>query len=320
MKKVIAIIAATALAVGSVWTYSVFGEDVNLSYDFENGNLPGWYALYGNADQTIEEEENGNKYLKISYNGEENRGRDYYDVKVKDIYLSGIVQIDYDIMYTENETEKNGDMQVKHRTGPGKSETTFIARVGKNMKYFRLNEQNGMYGPVRDLNGEVLEIVPGHWYSMKFILDLKQDRQILYVFDRDSGEILSYGSWKNTITPDITPNMITFSSGTDMCLDNVRIYKTSCDSGRILGAPYLSSGTQTKYYYMGTTEYGDITAPKDIPVTWSLEMPISGVTVDSETGTVTVSDNPEPGPVVLMSEQAAEDEIITTRHLIYISK
>lgn len=49
------------------------------------------------------------------------------------------------------------------------------------------------------------------------------------MFDRDTKELLSYSEYSATISGNKNVNMITFSSGTDMCLDNVRIYNTSCE-------------------------------------------------------------------------------------------
>ena len=77
---------------------------VNVSWDFEDGKLPSWTAIYDNANMSIESEDNGNKYLKLSYNGKANRDRKYYDVKVTDVNSKGILQADYDIMYSNTDT------------------------------------------------------------------------------------------------------------------------------------------------------------------------------------------------------------------------
>lgn len=321
MKKLIVIISAAVLVAGSIWTYSAFGEAVNISYDFENGSYSGWEALYGNANKSIETETDGNKFLRLSYNGKANRGREYYDVKVQDMYdPNGMLQIDYDVMYPENETGKNGEMQVKYRTGPGSSESTFVARVGKNMKYFRLNNSDGGYDAVKNIEGETLEIEPGNWYSVRFILDLDNNKQILYILDRDKHELLSYGTWSNTITADTTPNMVTFSSGTDMCLDNVKIYNTSSDGGCIFGEPYLSSSSEKQYFMLGLTEYGNETVLMNFPVVWSLDTQLNGVSIDSSTGKVTVGDNPEPGPIIIKAEQITDEKTISTKQIVYVAK
>ena len=63
------------LAAVMIYIYTMTASAIYLSYNFESGVVPSWTPLYENAEKTIEEEENGNKYLKLSYNGEENRGR-----------------------------------------------------------------------------------------------------------------------------------------------------------------------------------------------------------------------------------------------------
>ena len=65
------------------------------------------------CEYVIESEDNGNKYLKLSYNGKANRDRKYYDVKVTDVNSKGILQADYDIMYSNTDTEKDGEIQFR---------------------------------------------------------------------------------------------------------------------------------------------------------------------------------------------------------------
>ena len=320
MKKIMATAAALAIIACGVCMYSVFGAAVNISYDFENDSLQGWSAIYGNADMTIESESNGNKFLRLSYNGEANRDREYYDVKAADINTEGILQVDYDVMYPEIETEKNGEMQVKYCVGPGSAETTFIARVGKNMGYFRLNNDSGKFDAVKDISGHTLGIEAGHWYSVKLIVDLDNNRQILHIYDRDTQELLSYGEWKKTISSGQKPNMIAFSSEMDMCIDNVAIYNSSCESAYILGEPYVSSATKNKYFMIGVTEDGSITAVPEGTLSWSLETEHEGVSADPPTGRIIVGSNPEPGPVIFKAENVTDEGIISAKQIVYVSK
>lgn len=316
MKKLKIGIAFAAIATAAVCIYSTFASAINVEWDFENGNLPAWTALYSNANMEIENEGNGNKYLKLSYNEKANRGRQYYDVKVTEVSAQGVLQADYDVMYSEIDSEKNGDIQFKNRTGPGSAETTMVARVGKNKKYFRVHNENGGYSAIKGLDGDTLQIEPGHWYSVKIIVDFNNCTQSTYIFDRDSGALLSYSEPTPTIDNSKKINMITFSSGTDMCLDNVKIYNPSYERGYIYGEPYISSATKNKYYLLGQNGDGSFTALPEGNVEWSLETPRNGVSVDSSTGRIIVGSQPEPGPIVIKAEKAG----ITARYIVDVSK
>lgn len=48
-----------------------------------------------------------------------------------------IIQAQYDVKYSEIETERNGEIQFKYRTGPGSSETNVVARLTQNYGYFQ---------------------------------------------------------------------------------------------------------------------------------------------------------------------------------------
>ena len=303
MKKLIIGIVVAAIATTALCLYSTFALAVNVSWDFEDGIAPSWDALYNNADMKIEREDDGNRYLRLSYNGAANRGRKYYDVKVSNVTAEGVLQADYDIMYSQIDTAKDGDIQFKYRTGPGSSDTTMLARVGKTNDYFRVHNETGDFSAIKDLNGRTLQIEPGHWYSIKIIVDFDNCKQSVYVFDRDTQELLSYSEPTGTIDNSKKINMITFSSGTDMCLDNVKIYNISCEKGYIYGSPYVSSGTKNKYYLLGQSSDGSFTALPSGTVEWTLETPRTGVSVESSTGRIIVDSKPEPGPVVLRAEK-----------------
>ena len=115
-------------------------------------------------------------------------------------------------------------------------------------------------------------------------------------------------------------NMITFSSGTDMCLDNVRIYNTSCEKGYIYGSPYISSATKNKYYLLGQSSDGSFTAMPEGETSWTLETPRAGVSVDSGTARIIVGSQPEPGPVILKAEKTTKDGTISERYIVNVSK
>ena len=66
MRKIKICVAVTLIAVIAIGIYTTMVSAVNVSWDFEDGKLPSWTAIYDNANMSIESEDNGNKYLKLS--------------------------------------------------------------------------------------------------------------------------------------------------------------------------------------------------------------------------------------------------------------
>ncbi len=320
MKRIRIGIAVAIMGMIGIGIYANMVSAVNVSWDFEDEHKPSWTAIYENADMSIETEDDGNHYLKLSYNGNENRGRKYYDVKVTDINTKGVIQADYDIMYSNTDTEKDGEIQFKNRSGPGISETTMVSRLGKNMGYFRTHNESGKLIAVKDIADRTLEIEEGKWYSVKFIVDLDNGKQSIIILDRDSGELLSNCEYADTIDTGKNINMITFSSGTDMCLDNVKIYNSKAEKGYIYGSPYISAASKNKYHLLGQNSDGSLTALPVGDTTWSLEMERDGISVDSPTARIIVGSQPEPGPVILKAERSTNEGIIEEKYIVNVSK
>lgn len=320
MKKVRVGILVISIISAAIVIYTTMVSAVNVSWDFEDEDVSSWEPIYGNANMEIETEDNGNKYLRLSYNGNENRQRKYYDVKVTDVYSEGIIQADYDVMYPNITTEKDGEIQFKYYKGPGSSETTMVSRLGKNMGYFRTHNEEGKLVAVKDIANKTLEIEEGHWYSVKLIVDLDNGKQSIIIFDRDSKELLSYCEYTSTINNETYMNMITFSSGTDMCLDNVRIYNSNAEKGYIYGSPYISSATKNKYFLLGQNGDGSFTALPTGDTTWSLETERTGISVDSPTARIIVGSQPESGPVILKAERSTNKGTIEEKYIVNVSQ
>lgn len=294
----VSIITIAAIAV----SHSAGTTATDVTYDFEVGTTPEWSCFYGNVNKTIETEENGNKYLKLSYNGNYGKERSYFDVKVMDIDedTKGTLLAEYDVMYPMMNTERDGEIQFKKRIASGSDQTWLVARVAKeNGKLRWQNSSKGWYS-LETLDESDLMIEESHWYSVKLVVDLDNGKQTILIFDRDTQELLSYLDREDTIGYNSTMNMITFSSGTDMCIDNLKIYySTACD-WMIYGDAHVSSNADSRYYLLGKDPKNNITAIEtDTSVKWALDTEKYGIGIDSNTGQINVHSNPEPGPIVI---------------------
>lgn len=289
----------------TVIMYSVVATGTNLYFDFEDGVFP-WNTLYNNADFEFLAEDNGNKYMKLSYNGRNNRDRNYFDVEASSNQISSLnkIQVNYDVMYPEFTTDRTGEMQVKNRTGPGSSETTMVARVAQLDGYLQVQGGSGTgYQRIRDINGNYFRMEANHWYTIKMTVDLVNHVQVTYVFDRETESLLAIHEEIPTINDIEHVNMITFASKNSMCLDNVGIFEPSCEGSYIYGSPYLKKGSKTRYYFLGKGIDGSETALLQGSTTWSIINQKSGISINTTSGTLDCSNAAEPGPVIIKAER-----------------
>lgn len=319
MKKMIIAAATLAVCMTGIFAYTGRANDISMGFTFDNGILPDWEPLYNNADMSIEKEENENKYLKLSYNGNANRGREYFDVSLDPIYPKGILQVDYDVMYPED-IELGGSIQLKRMQGPGEDATDMVARVAVEYGYFRTQDKTGGLYSVVGVDGQKTAVEAGKWYSVKLIVDFEKAKQVLYIFDRDTEELLVYTEARDTVEGNTSINRITFSGRGEMCIDNVRIYNTRCEKLNIYGPPYAEKAQKNSYYLFGETSGGDLTAPPMGDVTWSLEYERENISVDSDTRRLITGSSPEPGPAVLRADVEGEEGTMTARYIVNVSR
>ncbi|MCH5210574.1 MAG: hypothetical protein J1F01_06370 [Oscillospiraceae bacterium] len=316
-KKIIALCAVAFIgATAFIGSFVVRGA--NVYYDFENGVFE-WQSLYGNADYEFLTEDSGNKYLKLTYNGNEGRDRTYFDVPAyKGTYItSKTIQATYDVKYSEIKSSRNGEIQFKERTGPGSSETTIVARVAKDQGYFQVRGTG--FQRIKDLNGQYLPVEVDRWYTIRVVVDLANHLQSVYISDRDTGSLLALYENFATSSDIDSINMISFSSTTDMCLDNVKIYEPSCESGYIYGNPYIKKGTKSTFYFVGQGSDGDVTTMPTGTTTWSLEKSKTGVSINGTTGVLTTSSSIEPGIVIIKAERTVDGVKYENKYAVNIT-
>lgn len=290
-KRTVAMIASVTAVIlaGAVYT-ATLANGFSIQEDFENLTQSTWTDLYKTrAVQSIQQEE-GNNYLQIDYTTEEGTPA-YYDVVPASAQpTGGIVQADFDINFPETGTARNGQIQIKSRTGQGASQTQIAARLVKNYYYLEYGEA-GTLKTLEKPTGGYFKIVGNTWYKVKMIVNLEEHWQSIYIFDRTGEQLLALLEHAALNVEMDQINMVTFSGSTTLKLDNVDIGNVTTESGFIYGAPYArrpKTGTsEYSYHLLGQAYNGKITAPAEIPQ-WSLETPAEGIDIDAATGKLTV--------------------------------
>lgn len=313
-KKIIAAVLTAVVGAAGVFSYTGYADDVNINFDFNDEYPPyGWESLYKNVQTNTK-----NRYLYMKYTGVSTNNRKYFDYIYELDSPSGVLQINYDVMYPE-EVEIGGEMQLKYRSGPGEYDTQIVARVGVEYGYFRTQGKTGGLYSVTDLNGDRAVAEAGHWYSVKLTVDLENKKQTLYIFDRSNNELLVYTEASETVGENSRVNMISFSGSSVMAVDNLEIYNVKCQSMYIEGPLYAESAQKNTYYLFGKTADGKITAPPTGEATWSLENERDGVSVDQRRRLITGS-SPEPGPAVIKADVETEAGTMTARQIVNVSQ
>lgn len=323
-KKIIAVVSITVAFAATLTIYGIVSAASFFSYDFETGGEWG-DPMYDNANGEILSEENGNKYLKLTYNGHEGRGRKYCDVKMTD---DGFYEEDtklivsYDVCYPETESEnRSGEVQIKSMKGYGSSDTTIAARLGKMGEYFMTQGSEEDFQRMRDLNGDFLVIEPGKWYSVSITLDLENQDQSIAVFDRDTRQLLALRDGLETSNELHNINMVSFSTDTSICLDNIYIYTPEGSMEELLyGKSYVSANTQEQYYMLAEDMYTSMLPLYRGDTVWSLEKSRPGVSIDPETGMLTADDNAMPGMVVVKASRTVNDDVYEARTIVNITR
>lgn len=304
---------------------SGFASSLSITEDFENGiNAFSWRQLYDNAVCDMMSEDNENHYIKLTYGGAENRGRKYFDIVAAENangIKNTIIQAQYDVKYSEIETERNGEIQFKYRTGPGSAETDVVARLTQNYGYFQLEAgENGGFQRIKDLNGQYLPIEVDKWYTAKVVVNLSEHWQSIYIFDRDTEKLLGKTEYIPTITTLNMINMITFKSSTELCLDNVKIGEGTCVDSYISGKPYVKNGEIARYSFLGKDNEGDVTSLPQGTTTWSIVDGKKGVSINSSTGKFTVSSSANPGVIVIKATHIVGDKTFESTFPVNITK
>lgn len=285
---VIASLLAIIIA-GAVYT-TTMANGFSVQEDFENVTQSNWTDIYKTrAVQSIQEQD-GNKYLQIDYTTEEGTPS-YYDVTPASAQTTtGVIQADFDINFPETSTARNGQIQIKSRTGQGSSQTQIASRLVKNYYYLEYGEASTLK-TLEKPTGGYFKIVADTWYKVKMIVNLDEHWQSIYIFDRTGEQLLALLEHAALNVELDQINMVTFSGSTTLKLDNVDIGNVTTESGFIYGAPYAQrpkTGTsEYTYHLLGQTYDGKITAPDEAPQ-WSLETPAEGVSIDASTGKLTL--------------------------------
>ncbi len=312
-KKTLMFVLVLSLCVVAVSAVTSTATNYSMGNSFENGSYDGWTDLSYTFSRKEIKTEGSNHYLELSYGG---GAREYYDVKPiqGNPTITGTIQAAFDIKFSEVDTIKNGQVQFKSYRGPGAADTTIAARIVKNYNRLQYDSNDSLCFFLTP-SGEYLSIEAERWYSVTMSIDLQNNLQSIFIFDRDTNKMLARVENVALKTEITSINTVTFSGTTAMGIDNVDIGDLEGDKSYIYGQGYVerpkSGSADYKYSHYALTTDSSKILPMLNDTQWSLESKVSGVTLSSD-GILTVSSDAQLRPVIIKAvcEDGKENKFI----------
>lgn len=272
------------------------GDNVQLDDDFEDNNMNNWLngfrPHFDFGLKAIESETNGNKYIAFTASGTH-----YYIFEAKDIYAANTLCSKFDIKFP------SGDMEIQARDAASNIDQNFkmagrIRKVAYRLQYYTPDGWEYML----DGTGNWLTLNNvSQWYTIIMTQDIQADKYSIYLMERDSGTIVSSAENISFREECSKISYYAFSSTEKICLDNVKIFETETGVN-VDGWTYIklpSSGIR-QFKYFNTLSASENAWSADL---WSLVSTTEGVSIDKDTGILSVSPDAKPGTVIVFASR-----------------
>lgn len=263
-----------------------------VSNDFENDDSSEWIDIssphYVTGIKTIESDANG-KFLTF----ELAEGAEYYGF-TPEVYSTEVLCSEFDIKFPEG----NMDLYLRRVT----SNSTVIAnachiRKEGDILYCFWDDANNS----GNIDTAVLVEDTSKWYTIRMSHDIRNNKYSVSIEDKENGTSIS--EFESISFTESCPliNYFAFSSAEKISIDNVKIFESSMDVN-INGWTYIrtpQSGIQ-QYKYINTLSNSKRTWSAD---QWCLLYDVAGISIDKNTGVLSVSSEAKPGSVIICASR-----------------
>lgn len=308
MKKRIFSALLVLVIVFTISSFALASDTTLIDDDFETSSLTNWTDNTGQGIKNIENDSE-NKYMALTSNG-----TSFYNYQANHIYSTGILYCEFDIKFTSGNMEiqlrESRDVSAAGFTVAGRlRKTSYLLEYFSNGTHKIMTKEDGSYFVLNDVS---------KWYTIRVALNVNTNKYNMYILDRDTRTVLSKIENVDFSGHCDYINYFAFSSKDKLCIDNVLIKNIDADNLRIKGEIYPtipSSGSST-YTYVAKAANSNETVSD---VNWSIKTPKTGVSIDPQTGMLTVSAVAQPGPVLIYAEKEYINFLNTT-YLIDLEK
>lgn len=285
MKKLTKVLMAV-LMVGIVLTVTMIPSFADVNDTFSTTSTSGWSGN-GNQSFSFQTESNGNQYMQIDY--QNNNSINYYEA-IRDCgtFYNDVV-LSFDVKFSSNSKD---NIFLRARASGVNDPGIRICKEWGNLSYYS-------EGVSKSLTNS--SISSSTWYT--FVIKLSMSNggsQSITVKQRGSNTVLGHAE-NVPLNIDVSyVNQFVMGSDGTMCLDNLKIYQPSIQSVNITGESYPSIGSSYVYSAKIVDSNGVEYAS---PIKWSLKEAVSGISIDEDTGRLTVSSTAGVRRVVIVATE-----------------
>lgn len=304
MKKIVTICIWVIMV---MMTVPVFAADmVFINDDFENSQTTHWIDNTGRGIKTIEADNaSGNKYIAFNTNGTQ-----YYNFQGKNIYSTGVLYSEFDIKFPSG----NMELQIRESRDVSASGFTMAGRIRKVSNCLQYCTDSG-FQYFFDNNSQWLRLNDTtKWYSIRISMDIENQTYSVYLFDKTTNNLISSVENAAFVGSCQYINYFAFSSTEQICIDNVDIREVDIKSIRITGPiyPKIPQSGSNNYNYAAKIITNNASIIPLNNVFWTIKTPKAGVSIDNDTGTMTVTNQASPGPIIIGAVKKYQPSIKTT--------
>lgn len=276
------------------WAATAYADVIE---EYDTTSTANWS---GNGNQIFDfrSEENGNQYMTVSY--QSNNAINYYEVWRDFDSLSGDVVLTFDIKFSDHMTD---NIFLRKRASGVWDAGVRIFKDWTHINYY----SNGiMYRLIQS------DISYSKWYTFEISMStLNGGTQSIVAKERDSGAIVGHvDNIPLNIAVDSVNQFVLGSDGI-MCLDNLRIYKPNIQTIAVTGESYPVIGRSYTYSAKAKDSNG---LEFNVPIQWSLKDMVEGVSIDADTGVLTIASTANVGRAVIV----ATDKNNTSKKAYYL--
>lgn len=264
--------------------YGEYSKDIKF-INPDTFNLSEWNDTTGRGTSSMSED---GLYMVFDSSVTDDSIPSYYEYKynLQNKKLQGRFGLDFDIKFSQDNMELQL-REVRNNSATGYTMGSRLRKNGKYIEYFsegqtvKLLNTDGSWLTVEDID---------KIYHIKLLLNTDKNTQSLYLYEKTSNTLLGKVENIPLYAPVEYINSIGFSSSNTLLVGkSIMGTQFGLQSIEIEGVLNpISVGSSTQYQVSGIGELGD--KCMNVDCIWSIEPPIDGIEINSDTGELTISD------------------------------
>jgi hypothetical protein len=317
LAAMLAVCALGSLSYGIVTGFASDTTYINMDFTYGSTDL---FSNNGRVLKSIETDETtGNKYLKLAYNNPADTAPRYFDINYPSngpsstLRISGEIIMNFDVkfegddaaVYLKRRQEDINDIALR-----------VCVREGGRLMYGTNNSLGYFHGA----NGDYF-YPENKWYTVQIQANITDDAskalQSIYVTEKETKKLVTKIENQPITKPVPYCTILSVGASSTMCLDNIAVLNPDITGITISGDPYPSKSSGIRkypYYTKAVTASGQMIYTT--PSTWEIESSAGGVSIDPQTGELSVTSSAPVAPVIIKATHGTA----VSRYLVEIEE